>query len=492
MKILFYNWVQFDDTEGRGGGVAIYQRNHIAKMCDDKNNEIFFLSSGIAYNAFRHKTYYKPTKNIYGDKCRSFAIVNSAVTAPAHFCYDAEAVLSDSETTRVFLDFVETHGPFDVIHLDNLEGLPAEIMKVKRHYPDTKLILMLHNYYPFCPQVNLWKREKENCSDYNEGRDCMRCLPHPVDPHVVINAHRLAFHLKVIGVSPHSWLFRTAFRYARLLRAPYRYLSRLLGNRSEDRDRTRHPPVLNELTAKVEFFVRRRNTFVSLINNYVDKVLVVSKRVAVLAQHYGINNDKIEVSYIGTVHAEKQQSYTLRQDYHDKLTICYLGYMRRDKGFYFLLKALEHMPKEMARRINVVFAAGTRDHHDYERIQLLGRIFNKVFYANGYTHDHLDEILCNVDMGIIPVLWEDNLPQVAIEIVSRGIPVLTSDLGGACELGNNAKFIFRNGDIGNFIEKLEQVLNKETVLSEFWEQSMPLVSFDDHVKQLDYTYTHRI
>ena len=27
MKILFYNWVQFDDPERRGGGVSIYQRN---------------------------------------------------------------------------------------------------------------------------------------------------------------------------------------------------------------------------------------------------------------------------------------------------------------------------------------------------------------------------------------------------------------------------------------------------------------------------------
>jgi len=488
MKILFYNWVQFDDPEKRGGGVAIYQKHHIAKMSADNKNDIFFLSSGIAYNAFRGKVYLRPTTNIFGQKCRSFEIVNSAVTAPGYFCYDEDSVLSDFETTRVFLDFVKKYGPFDVIHLDNLEGIPAEVIKLKEIYPNTKLILMLHNYYPFCPQVNLWKREEENCSDYNGGLDCIRCLPHQVDRHVVITAHRLAFHLKAVGVSPDSWFFRTIFKNTRLLYTPYKSLSRLLGNRIKNNVHAKNPIALNELTTKADFFVRRRRTFKHLINAHVDKVLAVSKRAAVIAKHYGVDKDNIEVSYIGTTHAENQSKYELRQDYQDKLTICYLGYMRQDKGFYFLLDALENLPLDMAKRINVLFGAQNRDHRAYERIELLCRNFNKVFYTNGYTHEQLDEILGTVDIGIIPVLWEDNLPQVAIEMVSRGIPVLTSDLGGACELGNNPKFIFRNGDTADFIGKLEQVLDREIMLSEFWEQAMTLVSFNDHVKQLEHIY----
>jgi len=491
MKILFYNWVQFDDPEKRGGGVAVYQKHLIAKMSEDKNDDLFFLSSGIAYNAFMRKAYHRPTTNIFGQKCRTFEIVNSAVTSPGHFCYDADSVLSNSATTRVFLEFVKRHGPFDVVHLDNLEGIPAEVIKLKEIYPTTNLILMLHNYYPFCPQVNLWKREEENCSDYNGGQDCIHCLPYQVDQHVVIAAHRLAFHLKAVGAPPDSWFFRTIFKYIRLLYTPYKYLSRLQGNLIASRDCAKNSITLKEITTKADFFVRRRRTFVSLINDHVDKVLTVSKRVAEIAEHYGIKKDKIEVSYIGTAHAEKQAKYDLRQDYRNILTICYLGYMRKDKGFYFLLDALESMPTPIAKRINVVFAAENKDHKAYERIELLCSNFNKVYYTNGYTHEQLDEILSNVDIGIIPVLWEDNLPQVAIEMVSRGIPVLTSDLGGACELGNNSNFIFRNGDTQDFIDKLEQVLNRDILLSEFWEHAMTPVSFNDHVKQLKYIYKQK-
>jgi glycosyltransferase involved in cell wall biosynthesis len=122
---------------------------------------------------------------------------------------------------------------------------------------------------------------------------------------------------------------------------------------------------------------------------------------------------------------------------------------------------------------------------------MLGRKFNNIYFTNGYIHEQLDEILSRVDLGIIPVLWEDNLPQVAIEIVSRGIPILTSDLGGASELGDNSKFVFRNGNTTGFINKLEQVLKRDFLLAEFWEHAMPLVSFDDHIKQLEYIYKQK-
>jgi cellulose synthase/poly-beta-1,6-N-acetylglucosamine synthase-like glycosyltransferase len=61
MKILFYNWVQFEDPEKRGGGVSIYQKNLIEKLSLDRTKDIYFLSSGIAYNFFKQKTYCRRT-----------------------------------------------------------------------------------------------------------------------------------------------------------------------------------------------------------------------------------------------------------------------------------------------------------------------------------------------------------------------------------------------------------------------------------------------
>jgi len=254
------------------------------------------LSSGIAYNFFKRSTYCRRTNNIFRDRCQSFELVNSTVLSPGHFCYDSESVLKDTRTSQVFMEFINRYGPFDVIHLNNLEGLPAKVLTVKESYPQTKVLLMLHNYYPFCPQVNFWKRESESCSDYHDGFDCINCLPHRVNREIVVAAHCLAFHLKSVGAHPDSWLFKRAFAMARPFYAAYRFIGRRLENKDAGAASESDAPVLKELTQKADYFTNRRKIFVSLINKNVDKVLAVSKRVSDIAENYGIEKDKLEVA----------------------------------------------------------------------------------------------------------------------------------------------------------------------------------------------------
>ena len=42
-KILYYNWVPFDDDENRGGGVSIYQKNLIEKILEDGEYIPYFI-----------------------------------------------------------------------------------------------------------------------------------------------------------------------------------------------------------------------------------------------------------------------------------------------------------------------------------------------------------------------------------------------------------------------------------------------------------------
>ena len=87
MKILYYNWIQFDNEKNQGGGVNVYQRNLIDYLTNNTDNEIYFISSGWKYNPLKTKTYIKHTKNIFGNKCKSFEIINSSIMAPAFAMY---------------------------------------------------------------------------------------------------------------------------------------------------------------------------------------------------------------------------------------------------------------------------------------------------------------------------------------------------------------------------------------------------------------------
>ena len=80
-----------------------------------------------------------------------------------------------------------------------------------------------------------------------------------------------------------------------------------------------------------------RETNVKFINKYIDTIIAVSFRVKEICEKYGLDNKKLNVNYIGTKVADKQIKKNSNDTNSTIFKICYLGYMRRDKGFYFLL-----------------------------------------------------------------------------------------------------------------------------------------------------------
>ena len=87
-------------------------------------------------------------------------------------------------------------------------------------------------------------------------------------------------------------------------------------------------------------------------------------------------------------------------------------------------------------------------------------------------------------LGVIPVLWEDNLPQVAIEFVANGIPILTSHLGGAREIANVNEFVFAAGDFGEFAEKISDIVDRRVELKTFWKNEINVCPMKRHVDAL--------
>ncbi|MCA0922771.1 glycosyltransferase [Pseudooceanicola nanhaiensis] len=494
MRILFYNWVDYLDDEKRGGGVSVYQRNLIRELDADPETECYFLCSGISYDVLSDAPRWERIKHGPSEnRERRFEIVNSGVLSPAHHAFGDERQLDEPATEEIFYDFLRKHGPFDVVHFNNIEGLPATVLQLRDHFPDTKVIFALHNYFPVCPQVNLWFQEKENCTDYDKGRKCEVCLPHRHDQRVVRLANSVAYNLKKRGIRPGTRTFDRAFMPG--MRMAGRAL-RFYGRRFGKSGPKLADPNAGKLLQRVEMghhkYVRHREKMVEAINKNCDRVLCVSDRVGVVAAKFGVDPALLTTSYIGTLHAEKfaetrARDTILKAD--GTLTIAYLGYMRRDKGFFFLLDALEALPDEMAERINLVIASRMIDQATAERIARLSDQFRSVLHADGYSHDNLDELLSEVDLGVIPVLWEDNLPQVAIEMHARHIPLLTSDLGGAQELGNCSDFVFTAGDRRDFQRKINHILDGVTDPADYWRSAMAPKSMAEHVAELREIYT---
>jgi glycosyltransferase involved in cell wall biosynthesis len=244
------------------------------------------------------------------------------------------------------------------------------------------------------------------------------------------------------------------------------------------------------MESKQQYFRQYREKMIRLINENVDTVLTTSKRVEKLCLNYGIHEDKIRTLYIGTKFAGNQLLHSCTSDNDSPFRIIYLGYMREDKGFYFFLDTLECLPVDLAEKLEVVVAAKAYDRLAVNRIKQLGQnnFLRKITLYNGYTHDSLKELLKDIHLGIVPVLWEDNLPQIAIEMKAMGVPVLSSNLGGASELTEADNFTFEAGSSKDLIKKLSYFAEDKTRLQDYWNPVVPLKTIQQHIEELEKAY----
>ena len=461
MKILYFNWVPTRALKYDGGGVSIYQ-NNLLNYFSKSEEDVYYLTSSYTYDFISRKPYIRTVESPDIEGVNEYELVNSPILAPSFYSFNQiKGYFEYDDSIRAIKDFLKQHGPFDVIHFNNLEGISGKVLDLKKEFPDTKFVLSLHNYFPFCPQVNLWYQDRENCLDYENGEKCINCNLFPIDYRMKEferynrNNTNQSLKYKIMGKIYSTFLAQKKF---------------------DNGDLT---------------FADRRSGFVQLINENVDVVIAVSKRVKEIAVKMGVNADKCIVNYIGSKHAALADSYKNIMQHEGILSIAYMGYMRRDKGFYFWLDTLEAMPEDIASRLTIVVAAPVTDHHAYDRLMGMQSKFHQVIVHNGYNADNIKDILKDVNLGIVPVLWEDNLPQVALEMTAYGIPILTSDLGGAQEITNSEDFIFEAGNAQELINKIQVILEDKNSLSAFWKnetEKRVLNSVDEHCQFLSKLY----
>ncbi len=470
MKILYYYWMQYDDISGRGGGVQVYLNNLIRKLRETKDIKIYTLSSGIAYD-FQGECHIAKIKTVNG--IEQYQIVNSPMLAPSKSSFYMQNIyLSDEILKEKLREFLIRIGGVDVIHFHSLEGLTLKVLELKEEFPDTKFVISVHNYQYFCPQVNLWKKNSLSCDDFRDGYDCVDCLGRYPSVKKIKKYYIFDYYLKKTGFGKYS---KALLNY---IKKVYEYM------KSSQGENLNTCSSCNEFE-RAQMFKQFRKNNIEYINRYADFVLCVSERVKNICIGFGTSRKKTITSYIGSKFADGQklQSEFLYAS-GQILKIAYMGYMRKDKGFYFLLNALEEMDNMLASRISVVVAARYDDFNAVKRLEALKGKFHKIYLYDGYTHEQIPEIIEGVHLGIVPVLWEDNLPQVSIEFKAMGIPVLASDKGGASELSTSNAFKFKSGDYSDFISKLQSIIEKPEIIKDYWDKQILLTTMDTHFKQL--------
>lgn len=255
---------------------------------------------------------------------------------------------------------------FEIIHIHALEYVDWDLYEIIKPY---HYVVSLHDYCFICPRVYMYKNGKP-CTNYDEKK-CSDCI---------------SFVERIPG---------------------YKRIRKILCLQEGQ-------PHIPQNITKIRY-----KKFLELLNNS-DYILPVSNRVEEIYKASGITS-KSRVLHIGNISAD-----VYNDDYEYKVEdrpvrIVFLGRLTEYKGANLFIK----IAKEMKGLSNLEFHfcgyAG-----EYEAQLNYAGVINH----GKYKQSDLGEILKAYDMGMVLSVWEDNGPQVVMELLNNHVPVIGTKMGG--------------------------------------------------------------
>lgn len=310
----------------------------------------------------------------------------------------------------------------DVVHVQELAGLPFSLLDVARE-SGAVVILTLQDYFAVCPAFKLLDHEGELCLRHDDGEACVATTSAEArDP-------------------------------AALLHASLRHdLWRIRGIRRLPPDRRR--PVVDALSEAVTALARprfragrgdaaafqhRRELNVERLNR-VDRIVAMSGRVAELHAQLGVDPARLRTMRLTLASIERLRPRMRRPG--SPVTFATLGGSESPaKGSRLLLEAARALTGTPGFRLLVLghpepaFLAAARD---VPEIEIHGP----------YAPEQLDALLDDVDVGIVPSVWEEAYGYAGVEFLAKGIPVIGNARGGIVEYVHDGETGWLNRSAG--------------------------------------------
>lgn len=256
----------------------------------------------------------------------------------------------------------------DLIHIHMILDVDRRLYKILQKY-NIKYIVSLHDYNMLCPRIQMF-RDGKPCECVSDK--CRKCA-YFIEQTFVLNKIFKMFKLnKNIGKLNSS---------------------KFLDIYNENKKLLEDSRLLLPVSEKVKEIYIKSN----ISGNY-------------------------HVLHIGNVTAERFEKYKKREVNKDaKIKITMLGNFSKIKGGEEFLKICDRLP------------------HDRFEFYFLGRSSDKekiVMAEHGiidkgeYKQSELNIILKDYDLGCVLSIWEDNAPQVVMELLNNNIPVIGTRMGG--------------------------------------------------------------
>lgn len=408
----------------RTGGLTQYVMDI---MCEQQRqgHEVGLLWPG-RMRYFRKKI--KILKKKRENQQYSYELVNPLPVPLLEGVKDISAYIAACDS-EVFRKFLKEEMP-DVLHVHTFMGLYEELLDAAKD-AGVRIVYTTHDYYALCPKVNLLCG-KEICQTGMTDQACSACDMNP-----------LSIRKIFIMQSP-------CYRYVKdstmIKKIRRKYISQIRKDVPENDE--------NEKKGNKEVY--DYHLLREKYENMLKKTDIVHCNSSVAESVYkkfvpDIDTKVISITNHNIVDKRKKRVYNNKE----KLRISFLGSASVYKGFFLLVDALNDIYRIYPEQfiLNLYFQVEKKE--AYMQIH------------DPFSEGELDAVLDHTDVVVVPSLWLETFGFVALEAISRGVPVIITENVGAKDLiVNRYNGIRIHADRQELEEAVAAMLKDRKVLSD--------------------------
>jgi glycosyltransferase involved in cell wall biosynthesis len=402
MRILHVGW-GFTPWRVRDGLIS-YSEDLMASQAE-RGDDVGYFLSGRHYPKLPGPRLKRWRRGLVA----MYEVINSPIVPGA----DAGTRHPEREVSepRVEAAFARTLSDFrpDVVHFEQLDGLPSSLIDVAadRRVPT---VMTLQDYFPLCATTRLFDMDGQICMRRAVGLDCIERNSAAPESAAILRAMTLDYEIA---------------RTRAALHVPdsvdFSFVAPLVGRVFDWTMRGQAAPAPEEpALASPDAYQRRRDVNVRRLSR-VDRLVAQSERVTGIYATLGVDPQRLSTLPFTLRHIENIRPNT-RDGVGDPLTFATLGGCASlTKGSRVVLDAVSRLDGDYRLLVFGSVDADVRDElAAHPRVEIRGR----------YEPGDLDRILEEVDVGIIPSVWEEAFGYVGPELLAKGIPLIANPLGG--------------------------------------------------------------
>ena len=147
--------------------------------------------------------------------------------------------------------------------------------------------------------------------------------------------------------------------------------------------------------------------------------------------------------------------------------LVYAGRLSPEKGVDILLRALPSIARKHPHVALTIIGDGPA-RKELESLSLGLQVKDRVHFTGSSEADAVIQTLQGADLAVLPSLWFENGPMVALEALAVGTPLIAARAGGLPELIRDGQegYLFERGDVRDLADRILRALGDGRWLAE--------------------------